>query len=412
MKISMNELLCCISSALDIVEGDLLGASTNHGKRIAILSAQMGRHLQMPDEELIVLSSGALLHDNALTEYILSERPGKDQELNLLLHCVLGQRNADSLPFPASFEGCVLYHHEQADGKGPFGKKEGEFPQSAALVAAADNLDANYHLQHRKPEDLPKLHGIIDDLSGTVYTTLAAETLKAILTPEMLESLKDENVLETFDNTVPRWDVEIEDEAIIRLAGITAQIIDYKSRYTRRHSLMVANTCWWISGQYGLDHELRAQIYLAAALHDLGKLSIDTHVLEKGGALTQDEYASVQEHSQLGQSLLAPVNGMQQICHWVMNHHEKLNGSGYPQGKTAGDLDFVCRLLTCADIYHAVSEERPYHPARSHEETMPILFDMVERGELDGDIVKHLDVEMGKYPDGMAPAPPSAVIHY
>lgn len=409
MKISMNELLCCISSALDIVEGELLGASTNHGKRIAILSAEMGRHLNLTNNEVIVLSSAALLHDNALTEYILSERPGKEQDLNLLLHCVLGQRNADALPWPANFEGCVLYHHERADGKGPFGKKEGEFPQSAALVAAADNLDANHHLQMRTPEDLPMLHQVIEGCSGTVYTTQAAEALKAILTEEMLLSLRDDRVFKTFYKAVPRWDVDADDDAIIRLAGITAQIIDYKSRFTRRHSMSVANTCWSISGQYGFDNETRAQIYLAAALHDLGKLSVPVDVLEKDGSLTTDEYTSVQEHCEQSRGLLEPVEGLEKICDWVVAHHEKLNGSGYPKGRTAADLDFVSRMLACVDIYHAVSEERPYHPARSHEETMPILYEMVDRGELDANIVRHLDLEMCKYPDGISPAPPGAI---
>ena len=409
MKISMNELLCCISSALDIVEGELLGATTNHGKRIAVLSAEMGRYLGLSDEELIVLSAGALLHDNALTEYILSERPGDEQDLNLVLHCIYGQRNADSLPFPADFEGCVLYHHERPDGQGPFGKKLGEFPLSAAIVAAADHLDANYQLQNRTPEELPGLHKIIDDNAGIVYTQEAADSLKAVLTKEMLLSILDETVLETYYATVPLWDVDIDDEAIIRLAGITAQIIDYKSRYTRKHSILAANTCWWMAQKYGIDHETRAQIYLAAALHDLGKLNLATSVLEKPGQLTDNEYTAVKEHCELAYDLLQGVQGLENICEWIVCHHEKLNGSGYPFGKKEKELPFVAKLLTCVDVYHAVSEERPYHPARSHEDTMPILYDMVQRGELDADIVKALDEELAKYPNGAVPAPPGAV---
>lgn len=409
MKISMNELLCCISSALDIVEGELLGASTNHGKRIAILSAHMGRYLNLTDEEMIVLSSGALLHDNALTEYILSERPGEEQELNLVLHCVLGQRNANSLPFPAEFEGCVLYHHERPDGKGPFGKKLGEFPRSAALVAAADNIDANYHLQFCSVDMLPDLRRIIAEASGTAYTHEAACALLAVLDEDMLLSLRDDCVQETFNNTVPRWDVEMADEAIIRLAGITAQIIDYKSRYTHKHSVLVANTCWWLSGKFNMDDETRAQIYLAAALHDLGKLAISTNLLEKTGRLDDDEYNIIKRHCTIANELLCPVAGLENICEWVIDHHEKLNGSGYPDGKKGPELHLISRLLSCVDIYHAVSEERPYHPARTHEETMPILYTMVHSGELDGDIVELLDDEMRNFPDGMAPSPPGAV---
>jgi HD-GYP domain-containing protein (c-di-GMP phosphodiesterase class II) len=76
-------------------------------------------------------------------------------------------------------------------------------------------------------------------------------------------------------------------------------------------------------------------------------------------------------------------------------YHEKLDGSGYPFGKKAEELDFNSRLMACIDIYQAVSEERPYHPERDHQSTMKILHDMAEKGQVDAGIVKDMDKALG-----------------
>ncbi|MDR1143634.1 MAG: phosphohydrolase, partial [Spirochaetaceae bacterium] len=99
------------------------------------------------------------------------------------------------------------------------------------------------------------------------------------------------------------------------------------------------------------------------------------------------------------------IEGFGHICGWAANHHEKLDGSGYPFGKKAEDLDFNSRLIACIDIYQAVSEERPYHPGRNHAETMKVLYDMAERGKIDGGIVRDLDAVLAEYDGRDVPLP-------
>ena len=127
----MDSLIKAITAALDAVEEELLGASTNHGKRIAILCAKMGKLLGKNAEEIIGLANCALLHDNALTESIHAERTGGHYDPGMKEHCKCGQRNADLLAFKTSVKDFILYHHERADGKGPFGIFEGEGPIEA-----------------------------------------------------------------------------------------------------------------------------------------------------------------------------------------------------------------------------------------------------------------------------------------
>ena len=394
MLIRMDELIIAITTALDMVESNLLGCSVNHGKRISSLCASMGRRLGMDDDTLSALTTCALFHDNALTEYILSERPGAEQEMNMLLHCRYGQRNIGTLPLKADSSGFILYHHERADGKGPFNKGEGEFPLGAELIAIADMVDVDHHLQMVPIESLAAIRAQIAEQAGTRFTHRAADAMLGVLDEEMIYSLREDRIDETAARAIPVWIVNIEDT--ISFSALAARIINYKSMYTMDHSTKIANIIWTMSGHYNYDHELRAQLYLAAALHDIGKLNTPTDILEKPGILDEQEFDRIKEHSICTHDLLKNIVGFENICNWASCHHEKLDGSGYPFKKNGSDLDFISRLLACADIYEAVSAERPYHSSRNHKDTMAIMYEMVKENLIDGDIVKDLDTVMGR----------------
>jgi len=158
---------------------------------------------------------------------------------------------------------------------------------------------------------------------------------------------------------------------------------------------------------YDFDHVKRAKVYLAAALHDLGKLATPNAVLDKPGKLIDSEFRAITSHVRDTYSLLSGISGFEEICHWASNHHEKLDGTGYHFGKNADELDFVDRLLACTDIYQAVSEERPYHAGRSHSETMPFLWNMADKGFIDRKIVKDFDAVMALYSNKDVPPPRS-----
>jgi HD-GYP domain-containing protein (c-di-GMP phosphodiesterase class II) len=399
MQIRMDQLIMGISAALDIVEGSLLGASTNHGKRIAVLSAAMGRSLGMDERSIRALTTCALFHDSALTEYILSEREANDPAMKL--HCIAGQRNAESLIFDMDIEGHVCYHHERADGAGPFGKREGEFPREAALIAIADMLDAACHFQRLSPENLGQIRREIRQETGKTYTREAAEAMLGILDAKMLSALGDKRIHETARETIPPWRVNLEAPELFRIAALSARIIDYKSVFTRRHSEEIALRAWIMAESYGYGHPQRSELYLAATLHDIGKLAVPTEILEKPGPLNQDEFAVIKDHVRHTDELLSGISGLDYIRKVASSHHEKLDGSGYPFGKTGEDLDFNDRLLACIDIYQAVSEARPYHEKRSHRETMTILSDMAEKGLIDRAISADMDQVMAEYPEAI-----------
>jgi HD-GYP domain-containing protein (c-di-GMP phosphodiesterase class II) len=405
MIVRMDKLIRAIAAALDLVEGEMLGATTHHGKRVAVLVAAMGRRLGFEEAAQLPLTTCALFHDNALTEYVLSERLGETQDQMMRLHCEYGQRNVDSLMLKSSVSGFVLYHHERPNGQGPFGKREGEIPLEAELIAAADTFDVIHHLEQVRPAELPQLHQELWNGMGVQYSRRAVLAMMNVLNEEMLRSLANDRILETVEDFIPPWFVSLKDQLMFNLAKFVTNIIDDKSVFTRQHTSQIANKAWLMGGHYGYGPGLRAQFYLAAALHDIGKLAIPAAILEKPGALTREEFEVIKSHAAGTRELLAGIEGFEHISEWAANHHEKLDGSGYPDGKRAEDLDFNSRLLTCLDIYQAVSEERPYHPGRSHEETIVIMHEMTDKGWLDRDIVRDLDKYLAEWSGRDVPPP-------
>jgi len=400
MEIAMDSLCIMFSKAFDTVEAELVGTSQHHSLRVASLCAKMGQYVGDDSDSLAALFTCALFHDNALAEYTLNQRAAGYQNIDLRPHCEYGQRNVEWLPCARSIDGYILHHHSCENGEGPFGVRE--FPREAAFIGAADMIDVIYHLQRVPPDELGRLQDKIAARIGTFSTKNAIETLLDILDREMLESLRDENVHTTVRQLFPAWKVQIDQQCIdnacvVRLAQFISHIIDCKSKYTRKHSEQIANRAWLMGNYYGYTREENTQLYLAASLHDIGKIAVPSAVLEKPGKLDEEEYGLVMEHVRYTYDWLGEVEGLGKIRLWAADHHEKLDGSGYPFSKRAEELDFNSRLLACIDIYQAVSEERPYHAARSHENTMPILYRMAEKGLIDGKIVKDLDEAMTEY---------------
>jgi HD-GYP domain-containing protein (c-di-GMP phosphodiesterase class II) len=390
----MDKLIQAIAEALDIVEGELLGASTHHGKRIAVLCSAMGRRLGMDRAQLTALSSCALLHDNALTEYIRSELENGVHDPAMKLHCEYGQRNAGTLGFETDMGDFILYHHERADGSGPYGKIAGEYSLGAELIGIADAADVFWHLQRVFPEELPLIRSWL--ARDGKFRPAATELLLDVLDAGMFDALKDPRIIDSAEETIPAWNMDGDNPAIFEMASFIGHIIDYKSAFTRRHSMGIVDKARTMGAYYGYDPPLLARLCLAAGLHDIGKLAVPTAILEKTDKLNAEEYLAIMEHVRKTAELLRNIDGFEDIRAWASNHHEKLDGSGYPLGKKAEELDFNSRLMACLDIYQAVSEERPYHPARDHRDTMEILYDMAGKGALDSKIVGDMDLVLGR----------------
>ena len=150
-----------------------------------------------------------------------------------------------------------------------------------------------------------------------------------------------------------------------------ADVVDAKSPFTYRHSLGVMDAAVAIGNVLGLPPARLQLIRRAALLHDVGKLSISNTILDKPTRLTKAEHAVVQTHPDLSAEILGHIAAFGEIALIAGEHHEKLDGSGYPNHLRAADLSLESRLLAVADIYGALSEKRPYREALSQRPRSP-----------------------------------------
>jgi len=178
-------------------------------------------------------------------------------------------------------------------------------------------------------------------------------------------------------------------DQIDRVCEVFADVVDAKSHFTFRHSLVVAHAAEAIAMKLALSPERQMMVRRAALLHDLGKLSVSNRILDKKGWLNAEEWKVVRKHPGLTRQILERVGPFQEIAVIAGEHHEKLDGSGYPNNLVAKDLSLESRMVAVADVYGALSEDRPYRPVVKEEEIIAILTKLAPK-KLDRNCVEAL----------------------
>lgn len=397
MKVSVTDLLFGFSTALDAVEGEIIGATTYHSQRVAYMCTLMGKAMGLSDNECLNLAAAAVLHDNALTEYVQGEefrgisKGNINIEKALGRHCYLGEENVKNLPIHEYITDAILYHHERADGEGPFRKKPHEIPLFARLIHIADRVDVMLDFSHI---DEAKYNRVIDHIkksTGNIYDEEMADAFLKSVSYEHLKGIEGNKIVSILYEALPERIKDYTPEELLSLSDMFARIIDFKSPFTTRHSKGIAEKAKLMGEYYGWDSEICNQLFFAGAVHDVGKLFVDNDLLEKPGKLTELEFKKIQDHATGTYVVLHSISGLGAITDWASLHHEKLDGSGYPFGKTGDELDKKERLMACIDIYQALVEPRPYKDGMPHEKALEILRDMVSQGKIDKDIVEDID---------------------
>ena len=203
------------------------------------------------------------------------------------------------------------------------------------------------------------------------------------------------NVTEVLNRIAPQITYEYSWQDIIPISDTFMEIIDGKSGFTYRHSRGITEKIGIMSDFYGFDTEKKLKLHIAANLHDLGKLYVPNSILEKPDKLDAFEFSEIKKHAYFTRLALDKIHGFQDISSWAANHHEKLNGRGYPESLTAQELDFESRLMGVIDICQSLTEERPYRKGLTQKEATKILYDMANDGFIDKQITKDVDNVIG-----------------
>ena len=399
MQFNLANFLRGISKALDFIEEDLFGVPTNHSKRIALIAVRLGREMNMSPEELFDLTALDLLHDNGASIKLLqdSQKASMLEKLNLVesmqQHCVIGERNVASFCFLTSPVNVIQYHHENHDGTGFFGKRGDEIPLMSRIIHLADKLDLDCGIKNAadKASERNRVIDYVKRYKGTYFSPETVDVFFLLAEQESFwNELTDATISRALLRYTPDFRMDYSYGEIREMTKTFSKIIDAKSAFTKLHSSGLADKVEKMAAYYGFDEDTAQQMLIAADLHDLGKMAVNNAILDNPGVLTTAEFDKIKTHPEVARVCLEEIIGFESIVRWIYQHHEKLDGSGYPQGLKGESLDFNSRLLTCLDIYQALTEERPYREAMDHESALTALRTMARKNLIDPRIVEDI----------------------
>ena len=204
---------------------------------------------------------------------------------------------------------------------------------------------------------------VIHERSGTWFDPEIVRVVRGLK--------KDDSLwLKVLSNDAREYSVQMEPglavaappERIDDLCHAFAEVIDTKSPYTYNHSLGVSRAAVEIAEGLGLSAHTVTLVRRAALLHDIGKLSVSNSILEKPGPLTPEEWKIMRLHPVYTRLILQTISGFEHLAFVASAHHERLDGSGYPDGLAADELPLTARIICVADTFQAITEDRPYRP--------------------------------------------------
>ena len=304
-------------------------------------------------------------------------------------HCVKASLLLDQIPWFKNVSKIVRYHHKSwLDWE-----KKGEFIEKPRVCASQIINLASYivRLIDDKTHILIQKDGILETIKSIKNKIIHEKIIDIFLKI----SIKEELWLDIISNknnyflieSKPYKNVDIGLNDLTAISNLFKSIIDFKSPYTATHSTGVSACSEKLAQLAGFtDHDVQL-IEIAGNLHDIGKVIIPNSILEKPGDLSKNEYEIIKSHSYYTYQILKKIPGLQDIIGWASNHHEKLDGSGYPFHHKKDRLDDGSRIMIISDIFTAASEERPYRKALEKNQIYTLFVNNIRDKSVDVNMV-------------------------
>ena len=285
--------------------------------------------------------------------------------------CERGADIARELGYSEMTADAIRSLDEHWDGRGqPYGLRGEQIPPLGRIVCLAQSVDV-----FAVTEGLAAAFRMARERGGKWFDPELVRALEAIegdgeFWARLVSNEVDELVheIEPPDHVVPA-----DEETLDRIAGAFARVIDAKSPFTARHSERVAEIAVGIGAGLGLSFDALRRLRRAGLLHDIGKLGTSNLILDKPGRLTEDEFREIQRHPVYTREFLERVAPFRELANDASDHHEKLDGSGYPRGLRDDELSLPARILAVADIFEAMTAKRPYREPIPVEEVLAEL---------------------------------------
>jgi len=396
-KVNLNETIFYLSDSLNLVGGD----NVDHGKRVAFMAIECAKLLDWDDKQKDDLFLASIFHDCGVSKTATYERLVNFEGINAGNHCSRGAKLLDGSPPLAFLSDCILHHHvDWSELKGI------DLPDQVKLFANCINmLDTVDFLSINLQQEASNILSNKDKIRKKIFSGMDKE-FNAQLVDVFLEISQPDAFWLTLDKGLcsgyaefwvehkKKKNISFNDLKSVML--IYSRIVDAKSFYTRLHSEGVANLSRCLGELFGFDKHTCDKLEIAGLLHDLGKLRVPETILDKAGELTEEEFLIVKRHSYDTYDVLNAIQGFEDISCWASQHHERIDGSGYPFQYSHQQLSLGARILAVADVFQSYSQDRPHREKLSAADIMIILKQEVREGTLDKDCILMIENNLEK----------------
>ncbi|QGU94175.1 HD domain-containing protein [Clostridium bovifaecis] len=405
MEISLNETVRAMSIALDLVEISSLEDKNivetvskvnysnhefaNHSKRTAYIALQVASFLGLNSEIIKRLYLCSLLHDIGAANSLKYSHSSNNF---IREHCIKGSEIIKPFPILHGVPDIILYHHENYNGTGPLNIDGHKIPIESQVIRIADLVELLYEENIPPYKQESRIIDWVTSHSNTIFSTEIVDAfLRASSTDKFWFDLENVGFIDSIlDEISPNLDIALNLDEFETIACIFSNIIDSKSEFTATHSRGISDLAFSVSRYLGYSEEKCKKMRIAGLLHDIGKVAIPSKVLDKNGPLTKDEFSIIKSHVYYTSIILNKIENIKDISEWASNHHEKLNGKGYPRGLSSKDLCEESRIMAVCDIYQALTEDRPYRTGLNKDKAFEIMMDMASNNFICNDSLNHL----------------------
>jgi len=233
-------------------------------------------------------------------------------------------------------------------------------------------LEVLHYIKKSKPETMTIM------MTGYASLETAVEALREGAYDYLIKPFNMEKLFLVLkrgfkEQSLTKENARLNDELKQTYIGVMTSLataIDAKNHRTQHHSQQVTKYTLIISEELKLPQEEKERIGRAASLHDIGKIGIPDPILTKPGSLTNEEWAQIEQHPARGADILSPLEFLSKVIPLIRHHHERYQGSGYPDGLKGDNISLGARIISVADAFEAMVSERPYRRALSKEEAL------------------------------------------
>lgn len=379
--ISLIQMISGLSRAMDLIST----AVVNHHTRVGYVAVRLGEMLGLDPHERFDLLVAGLLHDvGALS--LKSRLDALQFETDGVLHSEAGYRLIKGQPRLRRVSRLVRHHHTNARSL----ERMSDAEPLSNVLNLADRVDV---LVRRNAPLAVQISGIRERLRQAGPQVFRPEYLEAFLhlsDDKDFLAKADKPGIYIHEVAAALPDVQLGLDELYEFSHLFSQIIDFRSRFTATHSSGVAATADWLAAGAGFDPTERRLMTIAGNLHDLGKLAVPMELLEKPAPLSREEFERIKLHALYSHDVLVDVAGLEQVRDWTGNHHERMDGAGYPYGVDSSHLGLGDRILAVADVFTAITEDRPYRAGMEKDQAAGVLRCMVASNALDSCMVGEL----------------------